>query len=53
VLSFQQRVAAADAELRRTLGAFAAEAEAERATLAARLAELSRRVEEATTARRS
>ena len=37
--SFADRIAAADAELRRTLGAFAAEAEAERATLAARLAE--------------
>ena len=51
--SFANRVAAADAELRRTLGAFAAEAESERAALAMRLAELSRRVEEATAARRS
>ena len=50
--SFADRVAAADVELRRTLGAFAAEAESERAGLATRLAELSRRVEEATTARR-
>ncbi len=50
--SFASRVAAADAELRRTLGAFAAEAESERAVLATRLTELSRRVEEATTARR-
>ena len=51
--SFADRVAAADAELRRTLGAFAAEAESERAMLAMRLAELSRRVEEASAARRS
>ena len=51
--SFADRVAAADAELRRTLGAFAAEAESERATLAMRLAELSRRVEEATALRRA
>jgi len=50
--SFADRVAAADAELRRTLGAFAAEAESERAALATRLAELSRRVEEATAVRR-
>ena len=50
--SFADRVTAADAELRRTLGAFAAEAEAERAALAVRLAELSRRVEEASAARR-
>ena len=45
--SFAERIAAADADLRRTLGAFVAEAEAERATLAERLAELSRRVGEA------
>ena len=50
--SFADRVAAADAELRRTLGAFAAEAESERAMLAMRLAELSRQVEDATAARR-
>ena len=47
VASFQERVAAADAELRRMLGAFAAEAEAERAAIAKRLAELYRRVDEA------
>lgn len=47
--SFADRVAAADAELRRTLGAFAAEAESERAALATRLAELSLRVGEVTT----
>jgi hypothetical protein len=46
--SFAERIAAADAELRRTLGAFVAEAEAERAALAERLAELSRRIDEAT-----
>jgi phage shock protein A len=45
--SFSDRIAAADAELRRTLGAFVAEAEAERSALADRLAELSRRVDEA------
>ena len=50
--SFADRIAAADAELRRTLGAFAAEAESERAALASRLADLSRRVEEATALRR-
>ena len=33
--------------MRRTLGAFVAEAEAERAALAERLAELARRVDEA------
>ena len=43
--SFAQRVAEADADLRRTLGAFVAEAEAERPTLEARLAELARRVD--------
>jgi hypothetical protein len=46
--SFAERIAAADAELRRTLGAFVAEAEAERAALAERLAELARRIDEAT-----
>lgn len=51
IASFSERVAAADAELRRTLGAFAAEAEAERATLAGRLAELSRRVEDSSSLR--
>jgi hypothetical protein len=49
--SFAERVTAADAELRRTLGAFAAEAEAERAALAARLAELSRRLDETSAVR--
>ena len=44
--SFADRIRAADAELRRTLGAFAADAEAQRAALAERLAELSRRVDE-------
>ena len=48
--SFTERIAAADSDLRRTLGAFVAEAEAERAALAERLAELSRRVDEATRA---
>ena len=47
------RVAAADAELRRMLGAVAAEAESERMALETRLAELARRVEEAPAARRS
>ena len=46
--SFAQRVAEADADLRRTLGAFFAEAEAERSTLEARLAELARRVDRPT-----
>ena len=45
--SFAERIAAADSDLRRTLGAFVAEAEAERAALAERLAELARRVDEA------
>jgi hypothetical protein len=52
VASFQERVSAADAELRRTLGAFAAEAEAERSAIAERLAELHRRVDEAASLRR-
>jgi hypothetical protein len=52
VASFQERVAAADADLRRTLGAFAAEAEAERAAIAERLAELHRRVDDAASVRR-
>jgi hypothetical protein len=52
VASFQERVAAADADLRRTLGAFAAEAEAERSAIADRLAELHRRVDEAASLRR-
>ena len=50
--SFADRIAAADAELRRTLGAFVAEAEAERSALADRLGELSRRVDEAARVRR-
>ena len=50
--SFTERIAAADSDLRRTLGAFVAEAEAERAALAERLAELSRRVDEASRLRR-
>ena len=53
VASFQERVAAADADLRRTLGAFAAEAEAERTAIAERLADLHRRVDEASTLRRA
>ena len=52
VASFQERVAAADADLRRMLGAFAAEAEAERSAIAERLAELHRRVDEASSLRR-
>ena len=52
VASFQERVTAADADLRRMLGAFAAEAEAERSAIAERLAELHRRVDEASTLRR-
>ena len=51
--SFAERIAAADSDLRRTLGAFVAEAEAERAALAERLAELSRRVDEATRLRQT
>ena len=50
--SFTERIAAADSDLRRTLGAFVAEAEAERAALAERLAELSRRIDEASRLRR-
>ena len=46
VASFADRIRAADAELRRTLGAFAADAEAQRSALAERLSELSRRVDE-------
>ena len=53
VASFQDRVAAADADLRRMLGAFAAEAEAERSTISDRLAELHRRVDEASALRRA
>ncbi len=53
VASFQERVTSADADLRRMLGAFAAEAEAERAAIAERLAELHRRVDEATALRRA
>jgi len=52
VAAFQERVSAADADLRRTLGAFAAEAEAERSAIAERLAELHRRVDEASSLRR-
>ncbi len=52
VASFQERVAAADADLRRMLGAFAAEAEAERSAIAERLAELHRRADEASVVRR-
>jgi hypothetical protein len=51
--SFTERIAAADSDLRRTLGAFVAEAEAERAALAERLAELSRRVDEASRMRQT
>jgi len=51
VASFQERVAAADADLRRMLGAFAAEAEAERSAIADRLADLHRRVDEASSLR--
>ena len=52
VAAFQERVSAADADLRRTLGAFAAEAEAERAAIAERLAALHRRVDDAAALRR-
>jgi hypothetical protein len=52
VSSFADRVRAADAELRRTLGAFAADAEAQRAALAERLSELSRRIDDVAPARR-
>jgi phage shock protein A len=45
--SFARRIADADAELRRTLGAFAAEAESERSLLEARLHELARRIDSA------
>lgn len=44
--SAERRIALADAELRRVLGAVAAEAEAERAVLEARLEELSRRIDD-------
>jgi multidrug efflux pump subunit AcrB len=50
--SFQERVAQADADLRRMLGAFAAEAEAERSTIVERLEELRRRVDDAASLRR-
>jgi hypothetical protein len=53
VASFQERVASADADLRRMLGAFAAEAEAERSAIADRLADLHRRVDEASAVRRA
>lgn len=52
VASFQERVASADADLRRMLGAFAAEAEAERSAISERLADLHRRVDEASSLRR-
>jgi len=42
----QQRLADADGELRRTLGAFVADAESERTVLEARLQELARRLDE-------
>jgi F0F1-type ATP synthase membrane subunit b/b' len=45
--SFSRRIVEADAELRRTLGAFAAEAEAERTLLEGRLLELARRIDSA------
>jgi hypothetical protein len=44
--SLQQRLSEADAELRKTLGAMVADAEAERAVLEARLQELTRRLDE-------
>jgi hypothetical protein len=44
--SLQQRLAEADAELRKTLGALVADAEAERSVLEARLQELTRRFDE-------
>jgi outer membrane translocation and assembly module TamA len=50
--AFQERVAQADDDLRRTLGAFAAEAEAERTAIAERLDELRRRVEDSASLRR-
>ena len=53
VASFQERVTSADADLRRMLGAFAAEAEAERSAIAERLADLHRRVDEASALRRA
>jgi localization factor PodJL len=53
VASFQERVSAADADLRRMLGAFAAEAEAERSAISDRLADLHRRVDEASSLRRA
>ena len=45
--TFDQRIAAAEQELRRRLDVLAADAEAERAVLEARLQELARRVEDA------
>jgi hypothetical protein len=53
VASFAERTRAADAELRRTLGAFAADAEAQRLALAERLDELVRRVDETQAVRRA
>jgi hypothetical protein len=47
VSGFEQRVIAAEQELHRRLGSLAADAEAERAVLEARLHELARRIEEA------
>jgi hypothetical protein len=44
--SLQQRLSEADAELRKTLGAMVADAEAERSVLEARLQELTRRLDE-------
>ena len=45
--TFEQRIAAAEQELRRRLDLLAADAEAERAVLDARLQELARRIEDA------
>ena len=45
--SFSERIAAADSELRRTLGSLVAETEAERSALEARLHELARSIDDA------
>src|SRR5438093_2905625 len=47
--TLQRRLEETDSELRRTLGALAAEAESERAVLESRLQELARRIDEALT----
>ena len=45
--TLQRRLEETDSDLRRTLGALAAEAESERAVLESRLQELARRIDEA------